>query len=140
MSKHDLQARPVYHDKRDSIEAHLSIVSAALTLSHWIEHQTGWSIKKFVRTTRRYRTVQIRPDDKPSPRPTPYPPTSATPSPKSTHPTVRTNLAEVRFQFSHSTTSASGRRGVAGSGSALTGAQPTRNSIWGKPLTPKTSI
>ena len=25
-----------------------------------IEHQTGWSIKKFVRTARRYRTVQIR--------------------------------------------------------------------------------
>jgi hypothetical protein len=27
-----------------------------------IEHQTGWSIKKFVRTARRYRTVQIRAD------------------------------------------------------------------------------
>jgi transposase len=60
MSKHDLQARPVYHHKRDSIEAHLSIVFAALGLSHWIERQTGWSIKKFVRTARRYRTVQIR--------------------------------------------------------------------------------
>jgi hypothetical protein len=33
---------------------------AALAVSHWIEHQTGWSIKKFVRTARRYRTVQIR--------------------------------------------------------------------------------
>ena len=33
---------------------------AALGLSHWIERQTGWSIKKFVRTARRYRTVQIR--------------------------------------------------------------------------------
>jgi transposase len=27
MSKHDLRARPVYHRKRDSIEAHLTIVS-----------------------------------------------------------------------------------------------------------------
>jgi hypothetical protein len=26
----------------------------------WIEHQTGWSIKKFVRTARRYRTVKIQ--------------------------------------------------------------------------------
>ena len=26
---------------------------------HWIEHETSWSIKKFVRTARRYRTVQI---------------------------------------------------------------------------------
>ena len=60
MSKHDLQARPVYHHIRESIEAHLSIVVTALAVSHWIEHQTGWSIKKFVRTTRRYRTVKIK--------------------------------------------------------------------------------
>jgi hypothetical protein len=60
MSKHDLQARPIYHHIRESIEAHLSIVVAALAISHWIEHQTGWSIKKFVRTTRRYRTVKIK--------------------------------------------------------------------------------
>jgi hypothetical protein len=31
-----------------------------MAVSHWIEHQTGWSIKKFVRTTRRYRTVKIK--------------------------------------------------------------------------------
>ena len=60
MSKHDLQARPIYHRTRDSIEAHLTIVFAALAVSHWIETQTGWSIKKFVRTTRRYRTVTIQ--------------------------------------------------------------------------------
>jgi hypothetical protein len=30
MAKSDLQARPVYHRKRDSIEAHLTIVFAAL--------------------------------------------------------------------------------------------------------------
>jgi hypothetical protein len=35
-------------------------VFAALAVGHWIEHQIGWSIKKFVRTARRYRTVQIR--------------------------------------------------------------------------------
>ena len=33
---------------------------AALAVSHWIERQTGWSIKKFVQTLRRYRTVTIR--------------------------------------------------------------------------------
>jgi transposase len=58
MSKHDLQARPIYHHKRESIDVHLTIVFAALAVSHFIEHQTGWSIKKFVRTARRYRTVQ----------------------------------------------------------------------------------
>jgi hypothetical protein len=60
MSKHDLQARPIYHRTRDSIEAHLTIVFAALAVSHWIETQTGWTIKKFVRTARRYRTVTIQ--------------------------------------------------------------------------------
>jgi hypothetical protein len=60
MSKHDLQARPIYHHTRESIEAHLSIVFAAMAISHYIENQTGWSIKKFVRTTRRYRTVKIK--------------------------------------------------------------------------------
>jgi hypothetical protein len=40
MSKSDLQARPVYHRKRDSIEAHL--------------------IRKFVKSARRYRTVEIQ--------------------------------------------------------------------------------
>jgi hypothetical protein len=60
MSKHDLQARPIYHHKRESIEAHLTIVFAALAVSHWVEAQTGWSIKKFVRTARRYRTVRIK--------------------------------------------------------------------------------
>ncbi|OBI94121.1 transposase, partial [Mycobacterium alsense] len=60
MSKHDLQARPVYHHKRESIDAHLTIVFAALAVSHWIEHQTGWTIKKFVRTARRYRSVRIK--------------------------------------------------------------------------------
>ncbi|MFC6871325.1 IS1634 family transposase [Haloechinothrix salitolerans] len=60
MSKHDLQARPIYARKRDSIEAHLTIVFAALAVSRWIEDATGWSIKKFVRTARRYRTVEIQ--------------------------------------------------------------------------------
>ena len=60
MAKSDLQARPVYHRKRDSIEAHLTIVFAALAVSRWIEARTGWSIRKFVKTARRYRTVKIR--------------------------------------------------------------------------------
>jgi len=31
---------------------------AALAVSHWIERQTGWSIKEFVRTASRYRMIQ----------------------------------------------------------------------------------
>ena len=60
MSKHDLQARPIYHHLRDSIEAHLTIVFAALAVSRWIEHRTGWSIRRFVKTARRYRTIEIQ--------------------------------------------------------------------------------
>jgi transposase len=63
MTKSDLQARPIYHRKRDSIEAHLTIVLAALAVSRWIEHATGWSIRKFVKTARRYRTIQIQAGD-----------------------------------------------------------------------------
>jgi hypothetical protein len=60
MSKSDLQARPVYHRKRESIDAHLTIVFAALAVGRWIEAQTGWSIRKFVRTARRHRTIEIQ--------------------------------------------------------------------------------
>ena len=60
MSKHDLAARPIYHHKRESIDAHLTIVFAALAVGRLVEDRTGWSIRKFVRTTRRYRTVHIR--------------------------------------------------------------------------------
>jgi hypothetical protein len=31
-----------------------------MAVSHYIEAQTGWSIKKFMRTARRYRTVRIK--------------------------------------------------------------------------------
>jgi Transposase DDE domain len=60
MSKSDLQARPIYHRKKDSINAHLTVVFAALAVTRWIEDQTGWSIKKFIRTARRYRSIQIQ--------------------------------------------------------------------------------
>jgi transposase len=60
MSKHDLRARPIYHHKRESIDAHLTIVFAALAVTRLVEERTGWSIKKFVRTARRHKTVQIR--------------------------------------------------------------------------------
>jgi transposase len=59
MAKSDLRARPVFHRLRDSIEAHLTIVLAALAVSRHLQEQTGTSIKKLVRTLRPLRTVQI---------------------------------------------------------------------------------
>lgn len=57
---HDLRARPLDDHQREAIDAHLNIVFAALAVTRLIEARTGWSIKKFVQTARRYRTVQIR--------------------------------------------------------------------------------
>ena len=60
MAKSDLRARPIFHRTRDSIEAHLTVVFAALAVSRHLQAQTGVSIKKLVRTLRPLRTVQIR--------------------------------------------------------------------------------
>jgi len=48
VSKSDLRARPIYHRKRDSIEAHLAIVFAALAVTRFTGNRTGWSIREFV--------------------------------------------------------------------------------------------
>jgi hypothetical protein len=60
MPRSDLRARPVCHRKRDSIEAHLTIVFAALAVSRWTGHQTGWPVRRLVRAARRYRAIEIQ--------------------------------------------------------------------------------
>ena len=59
MTKNDLRARPIFHRQRDAIEAHLTVVFAALAVSRHLQDRTGVSIKKLVRTLRQLRTVQI---------------------------------------------------------------------------------
>ena len=59
MAKSDLKARPVFHRKRDSIEAHLTVVLAALAVGKTIEAKTGLSIKQFVKTLRPIRSGVI---------------------------------------------------------------------------------
>jgi transposase len=59
MAKSDLRARPVFHHQRDSIEAHLTIVFAALAISRHLQDATDVSIKKLVRTLRPLRTIQV---------------------------------------------------------------------------------
>ena len=60
MSKSDLKARPIYHHKRESIEAHLSVVMAAMAVGHLLEERSGLSLKRLVRTLRKYRTFQVQ--------------------------------------------------------------------------------
>ena len=59
MATSDLRARPIFHHQRDAIEAHLTVVFAALAVSRCLQDTTGVSIKKLVRTLRPLRTVQI---------------------------------------------------------------------------------
>lgn len=63
MSKSDLKARPVFLHKRDSIEAHLTIVLAALAVSKMVEYKTGISIKRFVNTMRPIRSGIVNIND-----------------------------------------------------------------------------
>jgi hypothetical protein len=88
------QARPIYHQMRDSIEAHLTIVFAALAVSRWIEDRSDWSIKKNVRTVRRYRTVEIQAGDHVIIAADPCPATFTKPSAASTAIPLRTNSAK----------------------------------------------
>jgi transposase len=64
MSKSDLKARPIFHHKRDSIEAHLTVVFAALAISRMVESSTGISIKQFVKTLRPIRSGVVTIADK----------------------------------------------------------------------------
>ena len=60
MTKSDLRARPVFHHEREAIEAHLTVVFAALAVSHYLHHQVGVSIKKLVQTLRAARSATIQ--------------------------------------------------------------------------------
>ena len=59
MAKSDLKARPIFHTLKQSIDAHLTVVMAALAVGRWLESASGWSLKKLVQTLRGYREMRI---------------------------------------------------------------------------------
>ena len=59
MSKHDLRARPVFHHTRDAIEAHLTVVMAALAIARHLQEATGISIKRIIRALKPLQDVTI---------------------------------------------------------------------------------
>ena len=59
MSKHDLRTRPVFHHTRDAIEAHLTVVMAALAVARYLQEATGISIARIVRELRSLQEVTI---------------------------------------------------------------------------------
>nr|WP_256485989.1 transposase [Corynebacterium intestinale] len=74
MSKSDLKARPIYARKQDSITAHLNIVMAALAVAHLMETRSDQSIKRLVRTLKKYRSFQVVVGGEPIHAPVPLPP------------------------------------------------------------------
>ena len=60
MSKTDLAARPIFHHTREAIEAHLTIVFAALAIARHLQDATGTSIKKIVQTLRPIQQITVR--------------------------------------------------------------------------------
>ena len=59
MSKHDLRARPVFHHIRDAIEAHLTVVMAALAIARYLQDVTGISIKRIIRALKPLQEITI---------------------------------------------------------------------------------
>ena len=59
MSKTDLRARPMFHHRRQSIEAHLTIVFTALALARHLQQRTGISIRKLLTTLQPLREATI---------------------------------------------------------------------------------
>ena len=60
MSKTDLAARPIFHHTREAIEAHLTIVFAALAIARHLQNTTGLSIRKIVTTLRPLQQITVR--------------------------------------------------------------------------------
>jgi hypothetical protein len=59
MSKTDLAARPMFHHTREAIEAHLTVVFAALVVARYLQNSTGLSIKKIIQTLRPLQHITI---------------------------------------------------------------------------------
>jgi hypothetical protein len=59
MAKNDLRARPIFHHRTDSINAHLTIVFTALGIARDLEQRTGVSIQRIVRTLKPLQDTTI---------------------------------------------------------------------------------
>ena len=59
MTKSDLAARPVFHRLEDSLQAHLTIVFAALAVSREAQARAGLSINKILKVLRPLRSATV---------------------------------------------------------------------------------
>jgi transposase len=59
MTKSDLAARPVFHRLEDSIQAHLTVVFAALAVSREAQARSGLTLNKILTTLRPLRSATV---------------------------------------------------------------------------------
>lgn len=75
MSKSDLKARPIYHHSEQAIEAHLTIVIAALAISRYLYATTGMTTPRIIAMLKPLRdTIILMPNGQRIPVPTAIPP------------------------------------------------------------------
>ena len=65
MTKSDLRARPIFHREKDSIDAHLTVVFAALAIGRHLQELSGLPLKRLVNSLEALRAsrVQINGDE-----------------------------------------------------------------------------
>src|SRR5699024_12554377 len=59
MAKSHLQVLPIYHRKADFDRSHLTIVMASRATRHVLEEASRLSLKRLVRTLKKYRTFTV---------------------------------------------------------------------------------
>jgi len=106
MTKGDLRARPVFHHQREAIEAHLTVVFAALAVARHLQDAAGTSIKKIVQTLRTHAQRPSRSTVSASPST----PTSPTPPATSSSGSNQVTKRLARVRSGRRTLSAAARR------------------------------
>lgn len=59
MTKSDLRARPIFHREKDSIDAHLTVVFAALAIGRHLQELTGLPLKRLVTDLKAARSAKV---------------------------------------------------------------------------------
>ena len=59
MTKSDLRARPIFHREKDSIDAHLTVVFAALAIGRHLQELTGWPLKRLIKSLEALRASRV---------------------------------------------------------------------------------
>lgn len=60
MTKSDLSARPVFHRDEDAIDAHLTVVFAALAIGRHLQELSGMSLKRIITDLKGIRSAKIQ--------------------------------------------------------------------------------